>query len=756
MDSRDKRAKDGEKEQVTNPPHRMNPPQSQPGNRLTVLMPAAVGDGFTYRAPGALPPGTLVEAPLGKRDLIGVVWDDAPDATVAEAKLKPIGRVLDEIPPLPEPFRRLIDWVARFTLAPRGAVLALAGLKHAARTTRSRYQPPRYTLQLPTLSAEQQAVSDCIRSLTATRDEATPKPILLDGVTGSGKTEVYFHAIAQVLGLSAPREGGANPPSNTECVAPKLREPLAAGVSAKREGGANPPSKQVLVLVPEIALTHQWLARFTATFGAEPAVWHSGQTPAAKARLWQAVARGEARVVVGARSALFLPFAQLGLIVVDEEHDPSYKQEDGVLYHARDMAVMRGRLEPCPVLLVSATPSLETLENVCDGKYDTVHLPARFGVAEMPEVALVDLRSDKPESGEFLSPTVKNGLLDTLARGEQALLFLNRRGYAPLLLCRGCGHRFQCPDCSAWLVLHGKLSEGGLAPPSKKQRLHCHHCGHRAPMPPACPACEAPPEKLAACGPGVERIAEEVNSMFEGGLTPPSLALTPAASGSPSATRRTPSLAVLSSDEAIAAETWGAIERGEVDILIGTQMAAKGHHFPNLTFVAVVDGDLGLDGADLRAGERSYQLLHQLAGRAGRGEKPGRVLIQTTRPEHPVMQALLAHDRDAVMAEELAMRRLGGWPPYGQLAAILLDGVDEIKVKQAGQALARSAPVDGRIRVLGPAPAPLSRLRGQYRYRLLIKAEKGIHLQKTLSNWLQGARFSGVRIKLDVNPYYFM
>ncbi len=654
-------------------------PAPVPQVRLSLLLPAAVAEPFTYASGEVLPPGTLVEAVLANKTRIGAVWDDAADMAVPEAKLKWVQRVLD-LPPLPRNYRKFIDWVAEFTLAPRGAVLSLAGLAFAAKTPKKPWKVPDYALNLPTLSPEQQLAADAIR-------HAGKQPIVLDGVTGSGKTEVYFHAIAEAI----------------------------------RAG------KQVLVLVPEIALTHQWLERFTRGFGAEPAVWHSQQTPVARARVWQAIARGEAKVVVGARSALFLPFADLALIVVDEEHDPSYKQEDGVLYHARDMAIVRAHIEGCPVVLVSATPSLETLENMREGKYRAIHLAARYGAAELPEVQILDMVNHPPERGSFLSPVLKQAMLRNLEAGEQSLLFLNRRGYAPLLLCRACGHRFQCPDCSAWLVLHGKA------------RLECHHCGHREPVPPACPACQAPADKLAPCGPGIERIAEEARAMF------------------PQAEQDgRPKIVVLSSDETIDSETWAAIERGDTDILIGTQMVAKGHHFPNLTLVGVVDADLGLDGADLRAAERSYQLLHQLGGRAGRGDKPGRVIVQTYQPRHPVMAALAHHDRDAVMAQELEMRRAGGWPPFGQLAAILLDGIDETKVRQAGQQLAQSAPADSRIRVLGPVPAPLSKLRGQYRYRLLVKAERGIHLQKTLRNWLGGKRFSGVRIKLDVNPYYFL
>jgi primosomal protein N' (replication factor Y) len=728
-------------------------------------MPALVAEPFDYLVPQGTAEGALVEATLAGRILVGAVWETvdsagAPDGGLASPRspdgsgsrgpsvlrkeeiskekkftLKAASRVIDTVPPLRREFRQWLDWVSDFTLAPKGAVLSLCGLAHAAKTTRKKFTPPTFTIALPTLTDTQQAVAQqLVEGMRNGEqgDKAPPsiKPVLLDGVTGSGKTEVYFHAVAAALGGDVPRH-------------------------------------QVLVLLPEIALTHQWLARFEQTFGAAPVVWHSRMTPAAKARAWQAVSNGQAPVVVGARSALFLPFANLRLIIVDEEHDPSYKQEDGVLYHARDMAVVRAHFERIPILLASATPSLETMENVRNGKYRALHLPERFGSAGLPTVQLVDLRNEPPERGDFISPTVKQAMLATLARGEQVLFFLNRRGYAPLLLCRACGHRFECSQCSAWLVVHGRqFSEGG-EPPSKTY-LGCHHCGHKEPMPKACPSCGATHEKLAPCGPGVERIAQEVAAMFateEAGtaneLSPRSVSEPLAAGVSDSLGGKeppssTPKIALLSSDESIAPETWADIEAGRIDILVGTQMVAKGHHFPRLTLVVVVDADVGLDGADLRAGERSYQLLHQLGGRAGRGERLGTVLVQTYAPEHPVMAALVAHDRNRLMALEARERKAGGWPPFGQLAAIVLDGVDEAKVKAAGQALARLAPEDARIRVLGPAPAALSKLRGQYRYRLLVKAGEGIHLQRTLRNWLSGKKFSGVRIKVDVNPYYFM
>ncbi|HKK30989.1 MAG TPA: primosomal protein N', partial [Alphaproteobacteria bacterium] len=509
---------------------------------------------------------------------------------------------------------------------------------------------------------------------------------LLDGVTGSGKTEVYFEAIAAAL----------------------------------REGG------QVLVLLPEIALTAQWLDRFKARFGAVPTLWHSDVGGPARRRSWRWVAEGSARIVVGARSALFLPFADLRLIVVDEEHDQAFKQEDGVRYHARDMAIVRAQLERIPVCLVSATPSLETVANVKRGRYRRLALPQRHAGASMPSVELVDLVRNPPPRGQWLSPPLADAVSEALGSGEQALLFLNRRGYAPLTLCRACGHRFACPHCSAWLVEHRYTG-----------RLHCHHCGHAERIPAACPSCGAT-ESLAACGPGVERIAEEVADRW------------------PKARIAVMSSDLLQGPHAVA-ELIGSIQRHEIDLIVGTQLIAKGHHFPLLTVVGVVDADLGLAGGDLRAGERTFQLLTQVAGRAGRAERPGRVLLQTTEPGQPVLQALAAGDRDAFYAAEAAARRDATMPPYGRLAAVVVSANDLTAAMAFARELAACAPHSDRVRVLGPTPAPLALVRGRHRVRLLLHAEREVNVPQAMRQWLAGARPSGsVRLAVDIDPYTFL
>ena len=718
-----------------------------------------------YRVPDGFDPkpGDLVLVPLNRRREVGVVWDaDHRGDAVSETRLKPVEAVLDA-PPMRPAMRRFVDWVAAYTLTPPGQVMAMAlrtnplrpasppvGWRRAdplpdwdkhqgARLTEPRQRvlaalaagEPRATAELlrearvgagvirglaaagllvpaslpthppypapdpahsgPPLTPEQRGAADALRQAVADQKFSVT---LLDGVTGSGKTEVYLEGVA-------------------EC--------LAQG-------------RQALVLLPEIALSAQWLERFAGRFGVAPAVWHSELGGRTRRIAWRAVAEGSARAVVGARSALFLPFTDLGVVVVDEEHETAFKQEDGVIYHARDMAIVRARFAEAPAVLVSATPSLETLVNVEAGRYRRITLTTRHGGARLPEVAAIDMRQTPPERGRFLSPPLRDAIRNTLDRCEQAMLFLNRRGYAPLTICRACGHRMQCPNCTAWLVEHrqpcpGLRSGGGL--------LQCHHCGHAERSPPTCPVCGAE-HTLVPVGPGVERITEEVAAVF------------------PEARRL-----VMASDTlpgpAAAAEAVRAIAAREVDLVIGTQVVAKGWHFPHLTLVGVVDADLGLGGGDLRASERTVQLLHQVAGRAGRAEAPGRVLLQTYSPEHPVMRALVAGDLAAFMEREAASRRPGNWPPFGRLAALIVSADTAEAAEAVARDLGRAAPHGPGIAVLGPAPAPLAVLRGRHRRRLLLKTRRDIAVQPLLRLWLaEVAPPRGVRIEVDVDPVSFL
>jgi primosomal protein N' (replication factor Y) len=549
------------------------------------------------------------------------------------------------------------------------------------------FERARADFDVPQLSEEQQAVAG---RFVESVEHGGFAPFLLDGVTGSGKTEAYFEAIAASI----------------------------------RKG------QQTLVLLPEIALTEAFLRRFEARFGAPPVTWHSSLKQTERRRAWRAIASGPenggAQVVVGARSALFLPYANLGLIVVDEAHEVSFKQDDGVRYNARDVAVMRARFEDIPVILASATPALESLQMAESGVYERLELPARYGGASLPEIDTIDLTKEPPERGRWLAPRLAAEIAKRLEAGEQSLLFLNRRGYAPLTLCRHCGFRFQCPNCSAWLVEH-RLS----------RRLACHHCGHETGTPDRCPEC-GEPDCLVACGPGVERIAHEVAEIL------------------PEARVAIATSDTLNSREKVA-QFISAVEKGAVDVIVGTQLVTKGFHFPELTLVGVVDADLGLEGGDLRAAERTYQQVAQVAGRAGRGEKKGAVLIQTRHPEAPVIAALAAGDRDAFYTAEAEARRHAGAPPFGRWAAIIVSSEDEKEAREAANAIGASRPKLDDVAILGPAPAPLSLLRGRYRYRLLINARRSAQLQDVIRDWLGALSFPpGVRVGVDIDPYSFV
>jgi primosomal protein N' (replication factor Y) (superfamily II helicase) len=719
-----------------------------PDAPLAVLTTQPLDRLLDYRAPeGGARVGDFVEVPLGPRKVLGVVWG-GPESDLPREKLRPVLRVLD-VPPMKGELRAFLTRAADYTLTPLSLMLWLAtrapGLFDAPRMRRvylAGDPPPRMTdararvldafdafggaaltvgeitraagvspsvvhtlaaqgglieiaapvdapyprlepaLPGKPLSDEQRAAADRLRAAAGAFGVT-----LLKGVTGSGKTEVYLEAVAASL---------------------------AAG-------------RQALVLLPEIALTAQFITRVEERFGARPGEWHSGVTLTERRRLWRMVGQGAAQLIVGARSALFLPYRDLGLIVVDEEHDSSYKQEDGVHYNARDMAVLRASILGAPVVLASATPSLESWANVESGKYARIDLHARFGVAELPDMRAIDLRGEEMPSGRWISPTLKRNVEARLQAGEQSLLFLNRRGYAPVTVCRGCGHQIQCADCDARMVEHRFL-----------KRLMCHQCGATAPIPTTCPACGVE-GRMAAVGPGVERLEEEARATF------------------PEAR-----IAVLSSDlfasaRALKAQI-DAIAGGEADIIIGTQLVAKGHNFPLLTLVGVIDADLGLHGADLRAAERTFQLIRQVAGRAGRAEKPGLALLQTHQPDHPVIRATLAGDDEGFWRVEAAERRALGMPPFGRLAGIILSSPKLQELTDYAMALAdRDEPLR-RIgaQLFGPAPAPIARVRGRHRLRMLVKAAKGAPLQGALKAWsTQLKPPHDLRLTIDIDPQSF-
>ena len=729
----------------------MTPSYFDEGALVAVLTTQPLDRALDYKAPeGGCHLGAFVEVPLGPRKVIGVIWGPGK-GDYDYAKVRSVLRVLDAAP-MRDEMRSFLQKAAAYTLTPMPAMLRLAtrapglgdppsmrkvyrrGSADPDRMTDARrrvldflsdYGDLSFTLkELAELSGVTSSVIKGLVKQGAVAEEDSPRDLpfapldpdrpgkdltddqalaagqiasavksdtygttLLRGVTGSGKTEVYLEAVAACL----------------------------------RAG------RQALVLLPEIALTAEFLTRVEARFGARPAEWHSGATMTERRRIWRMVGLGQAQLVIGARSALFLPYQNLGLIVVDEEHDTSYKQEDGVLYNARDMAVLRASLLGAQVVLASATPSLESWANAESGKYARVDLQARFGPAVMPEMRTIDMRTEALPSGRWVSDTLKRAVEVRLEAGEQAMLFLNRRGYAPITLCRACGHQVGCDQCDARMVEHRFL-----------KRLMCHQCGETKPLPTKCPSCEAE-DRMTPVGPGVERLGEEAAALF------------------PDAR-----VAVLSSDmygsaRALKAEI-ESIADGGADVIIGTQLVAKGHNFPNLTLVGVIDADLGLQGSDLRAAERTFQLMRQVAGRAGRAEKPGTALLQTYQPEHPVIRAILAGDEEGFWRAEAAEREAAGVPPYGRMAGIILSGPDVAQVFDAANMLARNAGPLQRVgaQVFGPAPAPIARIRGRHRVRLLVKAGKGVALQGAIAQWVGQLRLKGeMRLAVDIDPQSF-
>lgn len=721
---------------------------------VKVLLPLALNEPFDYKTDEPIGEGKLAEVPFGKEKVVGVVWQADVKSTLDDKKIRKIARVLP-YPPLSRAMRQFVQFVSEYNLAPLGMVLKMvlsvkqvfgdgkmlklyhlsgktlseAKLKNSdarwrvvdflkdgqifARSEiaqgagvsdsvvkiliesgvlseilvedKKQFAMPICGFQKVKLNSEQQKAADFLCAKTGAGFGVS----LLNGVTGSGKTEVYFEAVEKAF----------------------------------RDG------KQVLILVPEIGLTSQWLGRFEKRFGVRPCEWHSALTARERADNWKAVINNEVKIIIGARSALFLPFADLGLIVVDESHDASFKQEDAVNYQGRDMAIMRAKYEKLHIILSTATPDLETVCNVESGKYDEVKLQSRYAAAQLPEIKIIDLKKDKPQKGDWgtswLAPELCRKLQENWHKGEQSVLFLNRRGYAPLVICRDCGYKIECPHCSAWLTEH--LRAG---------KLICHHCGYMTDIPTCCPNCHSA-DGLNACGPGVERIAEEVKYRL------------------PEA-----KVKVLSSDFVTnfkeVQQIIKEMEEDKIDILVGTQILAKGHHFPELTLVGIVDADLGLMGSDLRAAERTYQLLSQVAGRAGRGAKKGQVYVQTLHPENAVLQALVKGNAEEFYQLEKQTRKIMKMPPFGKLAAVIVSGRDRESGERIAMRLGQAAFNCENITTLGPAPAPIFMLREKYRYRLLLKTARNINIQDVVKQWLQRVKVpSTVRVEVDIDPYSF-
>ncbi len=719
-----------------------------PGDIVAVMVGVAVEGPYSYRVPDgmSLERGSIVAVPLGPRLTLGVVWGEPKDM-VAHNRLRDIAQAYD-VPTLSEELLKLVEWVARYTLAAPGQVLrgvlrspeALDAPRPVVAYRRTGHEPEKLTparLRVLDTLADDMAwpkaaligasgVSSSVlegleRAGALERLEMPPQPVvlppdpdgnpaqlndeqqaalgqilaldahafgvaLLDGVTGGGKTEVFFEAVADTL----------------------------------RAG------RQAMILLPEIALTNTFIERFTRRFGARPAEWHSDMTPAQRAKVWRGVLDGSVRALVGARSALYLPFRELGLLVLDEEHDGAYKQSEGFTYHARDMAIVRANLAQARVVLSSATPSVESRNNANAGRYAHVRLEGRFAEAAMPDVTAIDMRINGPEKGEWIAPALAREVFAALGRGEQALLFLNRRGYAPLTLCRSCGHQYQCPDCSAWMVEH-----------RFRGVLMCHHCGHEMRTPSTCGECGTA-DSLVAVGPGIERVAEEAAARF------------------PDARR-----VLLSTDmgsNAQLRERFAEIEKGDYDLIIGTQLVSKGHHFEKLSVVGVLDADLGLAHGDPRAAEKTFQILTQVAGRAGRASRHGKAFLQTYHPDHPVMRAMVNGDREAFYAQELLAREAGGMPPFGRLAALIVSANEQQTAMAYARQLLSAAPMAEGMRLFGPADAPIAMIRGRHRVRLLAQSGRDFDLSGYVRFWLASAEKpkGDLKVQVDIDPMSFM
>ncbi len=686
-----------------------------------VLLPRPLAHLLTYQGPVDLQVGQCVSVPLGKKEIIGVVQEANVSADIPANKLKAIQNIYDGLVLTPQNLDWL-HWCADYTMQPFGKLLKLTLNTPDVFKPQKRPRKSKFFLDA--------SKHPSIHSVAATQDEDLSQSLILSSVSLDARIEgcspninnnflsTNQNAIANELQTSVNAHTftthvleGVTGSGKTLVYAAAVRAAITAGKSA-------------LVMLPEIALTQTLAARLAKYVGVTPIVWHSAQKPSIRRDTWRALCEGKPLFIVGARSALFLPYQQLGVIVIDEEHEPAYKQEEGTIYHGRDLAIARAKFENCSAILASATPSLETQANVNRGRYIHHPLLERFGAAQLPDVKLLDLRQDPPPKGHWLSPILRAALIDNTAKGEQSLLFMNRRGYAPLQLCRTCGYRLGCPNCSTWLVTHRRYHQ-----------LQCHHCGFVMPQPHVCPACGTA-DSWAACGPGVERIAEEVKTLL------------------PDAR-----IAVFTSDADDIPQQITAFENGEIDIAVGTQLLAKGHHFPELTLVGVVDADIGLGGTELRAAERTFQLLQQVGGRAGRAAKPGRVMIQTYQPEHPVLNALQHSDAGEFWALEKQYRQLAGMPPYGRLIALILSGEDERAVEQASHALAvcLHKHLPKPIQLLGPAPAPLARIRGKYRFRLLMKGAANTILQPFLKTALTQCNVpAAIDLTIDVDPQSFM
>lgn len=653
-------------------------------NQIQVLIPHIKLPALDYLIPEDIKVdvGSMVLVPLRNKHVIALVSDMTPNI-IDHTKLKTIVKILDIS--LSKNFVQFILKAAKYYIAPPGSICKLAfPIEEVFIDESDEYKSSSQTFcdtaLFPALSTEQ---AEVLKQLLQHSNVSVP--FVLKGVTGSGKTEVYFHYIAELLNHG----------------------------------------KQILVMIPEIGLSAQVVERFTQRFGFKPAIWNSSITKAKKKQLLLNIVRGESRIVIGTRSSLFLPYKNLGLIIVDEEHDASYKQEDGILYNARDMAVLRGMAFNHPVLLASATPSIESLYNASVGKYKLIELTSRFGASILPKIQVINMRNVKQSKTSWISDGLKCAIESALSNNHQSMLFLNRRGYAPMLLCSSCGSAVSCKFCSSNLVVH-----------LQKKKLQCHHCGYVSSIKSQCTECSAQ-DSLMPSGPGVERLAEEVVQKFPGAR-----------------------IQIVTKDEMSSEKEiqriLNDVQDGAIDIIIGTQVIAKGYHFPNLELVGIIDADNGLSGSDLRGPEKIFQLLSQVSGRAGRESVSGKVYLQTFNPQSKLIQMLQNHEFDRFIQTEINARKDAHMPPFSRICAILLSHKDEREVILHSKYLVSIAPRSEYVRVLGPVQAMMSKIQSLYRYRILVVADRKIDIQAYITQWFSGYKMpTKLRLKIDIDPYSF-
>lgn len=639
-----------------------------------VLLPLVKLFPLDYKIPQdiSVKTGDLVLVAFRNKMIAGIIWHIKSE-TKFPTKIKLIEQKL-EYSVSPE-FLLFLQKAKDYYLAQIGSIAKLALPLEISGNNRKKHDIEYgYNLNLAALSNEQ---------MNALAEIRQNQYSLLKGVTGSGKTEVYFHLAQEFVSQG----------------------------------------KQALILLPEIALSNQMIQRFEMRFGFKPAIWNSSKTTSYKKQVLKDIINGDAKIVIGARSATFLPFANLGLIVVDEEHDASYKQDMGILYNARDMCALRCQMQGIKLLLISATPSIESYNNTRLGKYNLVKLESRYK-ASMPEISLIDLKKHKLPPKKWISLELKKHIHDALGNNQQVLLFLNRKGYAPLMVCGDCGYRFCCINCETWLVYH--KSSG---------KLICHHCGYFNMLQNNCTQCMSE-DSYVPCGPGIERIKEEIEQIFPHN-----------------------SICMLSRNQDGSADAdlekiINKITNHQYDIIIGTQMITKGLHFPSVGMVGVVDSDVGFKGGDLRAMEKTFQLLSQVGGRAGREKFAGRVYLQTYYADSKLMQLLQTNNYDDFINEEMLERASGSMPPFSRMASIVIAGSSDELTKATSKELAKKRVIIDKIQVLGPAPANILRINNKYRYRFIVIAPRNFNLQSYIEKWLALVKIkSTINVVIDIDPY---